>query len=848
MGRIPRWMYILAITVLPAVAIGCGGGGSSGGQAGTGSNLTLIDVSVGEFDGVPLNEIIEFEFSTDLDPDTVRPDTIQIRQGPNWGKQVPGYFKVEGRFVKFYPRLPMLPDLSDGGLQPASDYKITLPGNPKVATVRSATNDRLKKQFVSTFRTAAAGDPNLFRDNFIDPLPPMVLFVNPPDGSEGVQADSIISITFNRRPLHPATVNTANVTLTMVERLGVPNVRSIPGTPTLVQSHDSVVVVFVPTFPLADQARYELHVDRRVQDLIGNDIEPSFDSTFTIRDEAPRLAVITYNFDEDEKQTICDTDNSTASWNETVENGLAALFTVAGGNGTAGDLKPTANQQFRPSDFPRGHEVLEEDDVEYDVYNFRTIDIPANVIIRFTPDSNNRPAKILSLNPIEIDGTLTVSGGDGQRGQNAVYNQSKINLSRGGSSGPGGTDGANNYTGPLRANAPQMNAENVPYHGEGGRGGKVGDYSYSYSSGTYKYAYGYSYGGGGGGGGSRTPGTDGVDGNYAYYATAGGEGGKGGRSTVQMGFPQNDERTPQGGGAGGGAGGLGFYFYSYASGSYSYSYGTPGGAAAGGGGGGAITIQGASSVDIGSGALITAFGGDGGDAYTQSSYYGGAGGGGAGGIILIRATGSMRFGPGATLDVSGGTGGAPSWATYTYYKGGDGGDGGTGYIRIEARENENSPGKPLITGDNTANMTYPSYSKGVYAPKGGGAPSVGQTFFENLGVFDPDMVSPSPEDIEATIYNDEMAIEVQMAVEDRNSLGNADTSALDIFDSDGDGEFDDSTDMSKMSDWTSLYDIEDLNGYGYQYIRIRVSFQLDDEQTPDHPLPFLDFLRIRFKF
>jgi len=828
MGRVPRWAFLLALALLPTIAVGCGGGSSSGGQAGGGGSLVLIDVSVGEYDGVPLNEIIEFEFSEPLDPDTVRADTIQIRQGPNFGRQVPGFFETDGRFVKFYPRLPMLADLSDGGLQPATEYQITLPGIPKVAAVRSVNNDRLKKRTVASFRTAAAGDPNLFRDNFIDALPPQVLFVNPPDGAADVPADSEITITFNRRPLHPATVTTSNITLTMVERQGVQVSRPIPGTPTLVQSHDSVQIVYVPTFPLADDALYELHVDRRVSDLVGNDIDPSFDSTFSIRDEPARFDEITWNYTELEKLTIMDSENTTASWNESQEDALAALFTVAGGNGTAGDLKPVANQQFDPTDFPRGHEVLIEGGVEYDVYNFRTIEIPANVIVRFTRapfGGANRPAKLLSLKPIKIDGTLTVTGGDGQDGDSASYT-SKLNQAMGGDSGPGGGDGADSHGTTKNAiqKTPPEHGESVAEGGEGGRGGEQSGYTY------------YSWSGGGGGGGSRTAGKDGKGGGYTYSSTYNGKGGKGGKSTTQRGYEANEERAPNVGGAGGGAGGMGYYYY--------YPYRLDG--AGGGGGGGAITIQGASSVEIGSTGRILADGGAGGNSRSYS-YHGGAGGGGAGGSILIRATGTMTFGNGATLSVGAGAGGLYT-STYTYYKGGEGGAGGLGYIRLDARENENSPGKPLIFGDSGANMTYPSYSKGLFSPQGSGAPSVAQTLWQNLGVFDPTMIAPKVEDIVATLYNDSMTIEVQLAIEDQNNLGNPNLNSMDITDSNKNGEYDDSLDETKLSQWTSVYDIEDLNGHGFQYIRTRITFQLDDTQTADHPLPYLEFLRVRFKF
>jgi hypothetical protein len=825
MGRNSHWAFLLALALLPTLVAGCGGGGSSGKDS-PGGTLVLIDVSVGEYDGVPLNEIIEFEFSEPLDPDTVRPDTIQIRQGPNFGRQVPGFYKTDGRFVQFFPRLPLLPDLSDGGLQPATEYRITLPGQPKVAVVRSATNDRLKKKTVASFRTAAAGDPNLFRDNFIDPLPPRVLFVNPPDGAEDVPADAEITITFNRRPLHPATVSPTNITLTMVERMGVPVSRPISGTPTLVQSYDSVVVVFVPTFPLADDATYELHVDRRVADLVGNDIDPSFDSVFSIRDEPARFDHIDWNYTELEKQTIADMDNTTASWNESVEDALAALFTVAGGNGTAGDLHPVANQQFDPRDFSRGHERLTEGGVVYDVYNFRSINIPSGVTVRFAPESksDNYPAKLLSLKPIVLNGILTVSGGKGDNGGGSGYD-TKYTKAYGGAAGPGGGYGADIYMGSKMSSAPATDGEDVDPGGGGGKGGEVASSSTA-----------YGFGGGAGGGGSRTAGTDGTDGGYTRNSWKG-SGGKGGKSTEERGYPANYERVPNTGGAGGGSGGRGFYNY----------YGWVFGPGAGGGGGGAITIQGASSVDIGASGKILADGGDGGRNTGSPYYNGGAGAGGAGGSVLIRATGTMTFGAGATISVKGGLGAL--WTnTYTYYKGGEGGDGGDGYIRLEAREDENAPGKPLISGDAGAIMTYPEYSKGVFAPQGGGAPSVAQTLWENLGVFDPIMLAPKVDDIVATLYNDEMTIEVQLAIEDQNNLGNPNLNNMDVLDKDGDGEYDDTLDPTRLSEWTNLYDIEDLNGNGFQYIRTRITFQLDDSQTADHPLPYMEYLRIRFKF
>ena len=123
-----------------------------------------------------------------------------------------------------------------------------------------------------------------------------------------------------------------------------------------------------------------------------------------------------------------------------------------------------------------------------------------------------------------------------------------------------------------------------------------------------------------------------------------------------------------------------------------------------------------------------------------------------------------------------------------------------------------------------------------------------QTKWQNLGVFDPTMIAPSGTDIGATLYNDSMSIEVQMAIEDVNNLGNPNLNSMDVLDSDRDGEYDDTLDPSRLSEWTPILEIESLNGNGFQYMRTRITFQLDPNQTADNPLPYLDYLRIRFKF
>jgi hypothetical protein len=820
-------ILIGALAALAAVPAACGGGGGGGTDAkDTRSDLVLVDVSVGSTAGVPLNEIIVFEFTETLKPESIRPDTIRIRQGPNYGRQVPGSYRVDGNRVHFFPRLPVLPDISDAGIQPGTDYRITLPGIPKVATVRSVEDDRLRREQVESFQSAdACGD--LFTDNFLDPGPPHVAHSNPPDGAVDVSPDAELTLTFNRRPLHPATVNSANIHLTLVERGGVVFERPVQGRPVITQSHESVQVVWTPDFPLADDATYRLTVERRTQDLLGTDVEP-FVAEFKTSDEPPRPGEVVIDFNAAERALLMDDDVSTASWDDAKPGELSALFTVAGGDGTAGDLKPTADQDLTPDDFQRGATVQTIDGVEVDVYNFRSIEVPEGVTVRFSqrPGGPNRPIALLSLRDIRIDGVLNVQGGRGEDGE-TNSRSSSIPQASGGVAGPGGTDGADNYTGNRHRDAPPQGADDVLFGAGGGDGGTAsGDSSISYS-------------GGGGGGGSRESGGAGTGGGYNLRTNWNGKGGAGGESAADRGFPVNLERRPNVGAAGGAAGGLGYYFPT----STNWRHG----AGAGGGGGGAITIQGAGDVVIGSLGRINAAGGNGGSTTRNSFYYGGAGGGGGGGSVLVRATRRVLMEAGASLDVAGGTGGIYA-GTFGTYKGGEGGEGGDGYIRIEASEDENTPGRPVIEGLSQGQLTYDPVSQGVFSPRGGGAPSLGQTRWVNLGVFDPEMVRPASDDVSSTLFNDAMSIEVQMAAENTGELGTPDLSGLDLLDLDGDGDRDDTLDPSSLSEWVPLKDIESLNGRGYQFFRVRVSFQLDSNHGPADPLPSLDRLRVPFMF
>jgi hypothetical protein len=765
----------MAVVVALAI-VGCGGGGSSsGGEADDDiSDLVLIDVNVGGTDGVALNQVIVFEFSEEVVGSSVSSATMQIRLSPQNAWQVPGVYNISGNIVEFFPRLPNEPDLSDSGLKPGQTYEIRLPGHPKPNTLTNADGDPLAKTYKVSFATAIASSPNLYIDYNPDE-PPQVISVNPKADAVNVPQAIDIELTFNE-PLDPATVTTSNVTLTLIERPPgnpIDPVRPIPGQAVLDQSRESVVVRFLPDFPLADNAKYELIVDRRVSDLVGNDLV-KFESLFSIRDEPPVPTELVLEF-EDGSETYRDDDITIASWNSLVPGAVCAIFTAGGGDGSDGD-----------------YDIFKQGTLSSDVqseYNFRVFEVPAGRTLRLT---GSKPIVIHSLASMKIAGTIDASGYRGRNGE-SVTSTWQVPLTPGGAGGPGGGTGGHAYTA-----VPSTSVTNYKGHkgypgedgyGTSGTGGKPAEWGVTYN---YKY-YGSS---GGGGGGHWTKGKDGGDGKYptSYYNTMGG---KGGAADYEA------DMDPMTAGGGGGFGSYHWYYY--------YPWTTSGGS--GGGGGGGLTLKTANNVEIDGGEIL-ADGGDGGNA--SGTYIGGGpGGAGAGGAVKIQALREITSN-GGTISAVGGKGGTGGYASY----GGLGGDGGDGGIRLEDSD-------ATFSGLSVSPSTF---GRGTFVASGAGAPSVAQTLWINLGVFDPrfDPINRSKEVVETLYAGQQIDIEVQATMEDIFDLGNPDP------------------DME--SDWVDIEDIATLNGNQYSFVRFRITFRLASDQEMDDPLPFVDRIRMPFKY
>ena len=846
--------------LLASLAAGCGGGGGSDAEVGARA-LYVVDMDLDGLDGVSLNVPMQIEFSDFVLPETIRPDTIQIRLGPRYGIQAFGDFKVAGNIVTFFPQIPTKSDLSDSGFKPQSQYRVTVAGHPKVDQVQAYTGRPLIRTFVGNFATAATTSPDLFTtDTYKDNPPPTIVFTNPPDvlpvspwttpgGAVNVPTDAEIQLVLNRVPLAPSTITVSNVSLTMIERLGSAQSRPIQGTPVVEQSFEGTTLRFVPAFPLADQARYVLRVENRVTDLTGSydvadnaartnlrsqaesgvdpaltafalahpeEVDPRTFLIFTTRDEPTKDLSVFNNFDgTDLDENASGGVNkvlTNADYNGAVPGAVAATFTAPGGNGVNGDFKPTANTTISTNSGLATNGI----------FNFQVIDIPANVTVSVT---GTIPGSFLSLKSVNVAGTIGVAGTNGENASTVTYAiSSPVFLCRGGLGGPGGGKGGDNDQGTTYQNFTNPPGVDAPNGGGKGGGGAQ----------TPTNNGGMGFGGGGGGGGHQYAGATGGPGNNGGTAswTTGSGGAGGAASGIQpTSVATNDGKTfyQKGVGGGGGApGATGFY-----STNWRFS------AAGGGGGGGAFLLKSAGDIRV-SGRIISK-GGNGGSG-TGTSYTGGAaGGGGGGGTVAIYSNGALSIAA-ARLDAAGGAGGAQTG------QGGPGGAGGGGFNQCEDRDG-------VIAGESTATL-LPDMYKGSFDPTGtaADAPSVYVSTWFNTGVFDPILQAISNLDFTDQNYvGCSIKYELQMAIEDQANFGRANTNSINPLTQV-------SSDLTKASQFatfalkdaslgSTLTDISaQMNGKQYQFYRLRITFTLKDGQKRADPIPFVDRLRLRFQY
>ena len=206
-GRTSLWRaaaFLVTATLLSA----CGGG--AGGEA-AGRGLILVSFSQSGVDNTFLNEVLLFNFSSAVDPASVTNASIQIREGPSFGKTVKGDMVVDGATVRFEPQLPSLCDLSDGGLKPNTQYRVQVIGSPESVAIRNLAGQPLAQTSTYEFRTRLDSDPQKYSDQ-VPGEGPSVQTVTPSNGASAVtvaggnKVEIVLSENVNPCSINPNTV------------------------------------------------------------------------------------------------------------------------------------------------------------------------------------------------------------------------------------------------------------------------------------------------------------------------------------------------------------------------------------------------------------------------------------------------------------------------------------------------------------------------------------------------------------------------------------------------------------------------------------------------------------------
>jgi hypothetical protein len=262
-----------------------------------------------------------------------------------------------------------------------------------------------------------------------------------------------------------------------------------------------------------------------------------------------------------------------------------------------------------------------------------------------------------------------------------------------------------------------------------------------------------------------------------------------------------------------------------------------------------MIVQTAGRLRVGAQGSIRARGGAGGNGCGVKSNWGpGPGGGGGGGSLVLRSAKGFDIADLTKgVDVLGGAGGVqnPTGGVPAAY----GGTGGVGFIRIE------SP---------TGGMVIPGGTAGTYSAVGAGLPSYVYSKFIDLGVDQPKITDLGRGDFRMDATNDAIFIEIQAAIEDVKKLGTPKITAID--------KNENSTNTAEVSNWLPLRLVDNtptgkafpvpgntspdavfpiqqaLAGKNYKFVRLRISFQMDDTQSSSSPVPFVDQVTLRFDF
>ncbi|MCG3135412.1 MAG: hypothetical protein HMLKMBBP_03063 [Planctomycetes bacterium] len=824
-------------------------------EAARAGSFIPLAINVGFTADVPCNQIIEAKFSAPVDPTSIGPATLYVREanatGTGYTIQVAGTYQVAGSVVRFFPRLPgHLRDPGTGNFymegtaldnagdnaafQPSKQYQVFYVGKPAVTTIRSTRGKPLRTNYFSNFSTAAALSPDTqyTTKTFADAPPPEAAFANPADafptaasqyvtfgGTRGVPNDIGVSVFCTKIPLSPSTARVqGNVELTVVARSGAPVLRRpVPGSVFVEQNFQTTLLQFRPRFALSDQGTYVLRISKNVRDLT-----EQYD--FKANRSRERLRQI-YDFLVSQRAAL---------------PGVPAAQLPDPAPALIGDWPSDAASRgtLKANILALGDAHPEEFDPRVMVI-FTTRDEPvtnAELVVEFLKTDGLYDGKLSTGEwdagiPDAASAINTIAGGSAANGDFAPTANTSINtdtypgnvINFRNVSIPNGVTITLTGTRPATIKAIDFTLDGVI--DASGRPGSQGSNSSSLpsSSNTPRGGAGGPGGGAGGNGSHLFPSTNGQQGNTgnrggdsdgAAPSTFGGFGGLGGFQ------PTGTYAYAYGGGGGGG--GQRLAGRDGTAGSYP-SYASWNGAL--GRGGAASTNTTLTPLPGGSGG---GSGGHGSNTWAVGSYGNytmGAGGGGGGGAILIQTARVIRIGSTGRIRCNGGAGGAGFPHPYSggAAGGGGGGSGGSILLRSTSGFNIANPAASfelnggaggalagayggaggaggagfLRTEDPAGGVALPNGTQGVFDPVGGGVPSFVYSKWADLGVQDPRVLPWTNADIVTNpTANDAILVECQMTRESQLVFDTPDTTYLDSFQN--------TTDANQTSPWIPI--------------------------------------------
>lgn len=187
---LPNIVAVLACCLAFGVSTtSCGGG-----AGGVNGDLVLLGFNQPEVAGVALNQPLVFTFSTNVDADSITPDSLRVvgQKVVAPFTSVPAFFEetvVDGNLVALIPRSPNFDDYTDCGLLWDSEYGVTIPVFPNAFVTIESTDGRPLVQisdsgnsYTYTFRTVVASRLFNTRTAFVETFRPLVHGLDPRDG------------------------------------------------------------------------------------------------------------------------------------------------------------------------------------------------------------------------------------------------------------------------------------------------------------------------------------------------------------------------------------------------------------------------------------------------------------------------------------------------------------------------------------------------------------------------------------------------------------------------------------------------------------------------------------------